>query len=113
MSETVYTLDEAKLNKCEIDILQFVDGWLPTFQTWSVKELGEKCSLFTDEATQACDMLILHGLLENAGSDSLMGRMVSVSDASIQWMRENNETINSLHVMNDCDLFTLDETATA
>jgi hypothetical protein len=28
-------------------------------------------------------------------------------------MRENNETINSLHVMNDCDLFTLDETATA
>jgi len=36
-----------------------------------------------------------------------------VSDASIEWMRENNETINSLHVMNDCDLFTLDETATA
>jgi hypothetical protein len=42
-----------------------------------------------------------------------MGRRVCVPELAAVWMRENNETINSLHVMNDCDLFTLEETATA
>ena len=111
--ETIYTIDGSKLNKPEIDILHFIDSWLPTFTRWSVLELGEKCNLFASEATASVDMLVLHGLLDNAGTDSLMGRMVSVSDASIEWMRENNETINSLYIMNDCELFTEDETATA
>ena len=103
--ETIYTIDHAKLNKCEIDILHFIDSWLPTFDRWSVTELGQKCDLFTSEVTASVDMLILNGLLENAGTDSLMGRMVSVPDAAIAWMRENHETINSLYIMNDSDLF--------
>ena len=112
-SNTIFTIDHARLDKTEVDILHFIDSWLPTLTRWSVVELGEKCNLFASEATASVDMLILHGLLDNAGTDSLMGRMVSVSDASIEWMRENNETINSLYIMNDCDLFTEEETATA
>ena len=115
--ETIYTIDtdglSAKLNKNEIDILHFLDSWLPTFDRWSVTELANKCNLFASDATDAVDMLILNGLLDNAGTDSLMGRMVSVPELAALWLRENSETINSLHVMNDTDLFTLDETATA
>jgi|TARA_Y100000310_G_C20182084_1_gene578633 hypothetical protein len=111
MSETVYTIDHAKLNKCEIDILHFIESWLPTFTSWSVKELGEKCNLFTDEVTQAVDMLILHGLLDNADDDALVGRMVSIPDEAVKWLHANMETINSLHLMNDSDMF--DETEIA
>ena len=111
--ETIYTVDHAKLNKCEIDILHFIDNWLPTFTSWSVQELGDKCNLFTEQTHEAVDMLILHGLLDNAGTDDLMGRMVSMADAAIVWMRENNDTLNSLHVMNDSDLFDDTEIADA
>ena len=111
--ETIYTVDHAKLNKCEIDILHFIDNWLPTFTSWSVQELGDKCNLFTEQTHEAVDMLILHGLLDNAGTCPTMGRRVCVPDLAALWMRENTETINSLCMMNDTDLFTSDETATA
>ena len=111
--ETIYDIDGARLNKCEIDILQFVDSWLPTFQTWSVQELSQKCGLFTDEASHAVDMLVLHGLMENTDEDELMGRVVQVPDIAQEWMRENAETLNGLHLMNDCGLFDESETATA
>ena len=115
--ETIYTIETggmtAKLNKNEIDILQFVDSWLPTLTDWSVEEISHKCRLFTSDADEAIDMLILHGLLDNAGTCPTMGRRVCVPELAAVWMRENYETINSLHVMNDCDLFTLEETATA
>lgn len=114
MSETIYTIDaEAKLNKCEIDILQFVDSWLPTFTRWSVVELGEKCNLFASEATASVDMLVLHGLLENAGTDDLMGRMVSVPDEAALWIAENRDTLSGLCLMNDADLFDDTEIAEA
>ena len=115
--ETIYTIDTdgltAKLNKNEIDILHFIDSWLPTFDKWSVTELAHKCNLFASDCTDAVDMLILNGLLDNAGSDELMGRMVSVPPIAATWMRENNETINSLHMMMDSDLFDDTEIATA
>ena len=111
--ETIYDIDGARLNKCEIDILQFIDSWLPTFQTWSVQELSQKCGLFTDEASHAVDMLILHGLMENTDEDALTGRVVQVPDIAQAWMRENAETLNGLHMMNDCGLFDESETATA
>ena len=115
--ETIYTIDTggmtAKLNKSEIDILHFVDSWLPTLTDWSVEEISHKCNLFTADTDAAVDMLILHGLLDNAGSCEVTGRRVSVPEIAAVWLRENNETINSLHVMNDCDLFTEEETATA
>ena len=115
--ETLHTIDTpdltAKLNKAEIDILHFIDSWLPTFSRWSVEELSYKCQLSESDGMTAADMLILHGLIENAPDDSMMGRMVQVTGGGALWMRENTETINSLHVMNDCDLFTEDETATA
>ena len=115
--ETIYTIETggmtAKLNKNEIDILHFVDSWLPTLTDWSVEELSHKCRLFRSDADEAIDMLILHGLLDNAGSCEVTGRRVSVPELAAVWMRENMETINSLHLMNDTDLFTLDETAKA
>ena len=111
--ETIYDIDGARLNKCEIDILQFVDSWRPTFQTWSVQELSQKCNLFVDEASHAVDMLILHGLMENIDSDELMGRMVQVPDIAQEWLRENAETINGLYIMNDTDLFDATEVAEA
>ena len=107
--ETIHTIETpdmtAKLNKSELDIVQFIESWLPTFDRWSVKELSYKCNMFTSEATSSVDMLILHGLLMNAGHDQMMGRMVAVTDGGAKWMRENNETINSLSVMNNTDLF--------
>jgi len=113
--ETIYTIDTggmaAKLNKNEIDILQFVDSWLPTLTDWSVEEISHKCRLFRSDADDAIDMLILHGLLDNAGSCTTTGRRVSVPKIAAVWMRENCETLNSLHLMNDCDLF--DETEIA
>ena len=111
--ETIYDIDGARLNKSEIDILQFVDSWRPTFQTWSVQELSQKCNLFADETSHAVDMLILHGLMENTDPDELMGRMVQVPDIAQEWMRENAETINGLYIMNDTDLFDDTEIAEA
>ena len=111
--ETIYDIDGARLNKCEIDILHFVDSWLPTFQTWSVQELSQKCNLFADEASHAVDMLILHGLMEYADEDELMGRVVQVPDIAQEWLTENTEAVNSLQYMSDTDLFTEDETAIA
>ena len=111
--ETIYDIDGARLNKCEIDILQFVDSWLPTFQTWSVQELSQKCNLFADEASHAVDMLILHGLMENTDADELMGRVVQVPDIAQEWLRENAEILNGLYIMNDTDQFDESETAEA
>jgi RIO-like serine/threonine protein kinase len=115
--ESIHTIETpdltAKLNKAEIDILQFIDSWLPTFSTWSVEEISHKCRLFRSDADNAIDMLILHGLLDNADACPVIGRRVSVPEIAALWMRENTETINSLCMMNDCDLFTEDETAIA
>ena len=115
--ETIHTIKTdtltAKLNKSELDIVQFIESWLPTFDRWSTKELSYKCQLSEEDGNAAADMLILHGLVENAADDAMMGRQVSVTDEGALWMRENMETINSLCLMNDTDLFTLEETAIA
>jgi len=113
--ETIHTIETpdltAKLNKSEIDIIHFIDSWIPTFDRWSVTELSQKCQLSESDGNACADMLILHGLIENAPDCELMGRTVRVTADGALWMRENNETINSLHVMNDCDLFEDDEIA--
>ena len=113
--ETIHTIETpeltAKLNKSEIDILHFIDSWLPTFDRWSVKELSYKCRMSEDDGTAATDMLILHGLIENAEDDHMMGRTVRVTDDGATWMRENTETINSIKLMIDTDIF--DETEIA
>ena len=113
--ESTHTIDTpeltARLNKAEIDILHFIDSWLPTFVRWSVEELSYKCSLFAPDGVAAVDMLILHGLLDNAGTDEAMGRMVSVPAIAALWMRENTETINSLKLMLDTDLYDTTEVA--
>jgi hypothetical protein len=115
--ETIYTIETggipAKLNKSEIDILHFIDSWLPTFIRWSVTEISHKCNLFASDTTAAVDMLILHGLLEDDGEDDMMGRMVQVPDIAQEWLRENADTLHSLQLMGDTDLFTEDETASA
>ena len=115
--ETIHTIETpdltAKLNKAEIDILQYIESWLPALTDWSVDELTHKCRLFRSDADDAIDMLILHGLLDNAGSCDVTGRRVSVPEIAATWMRENRETINSLKCMLDTNLFTLDETVQA
>ncbi len=111
--ETIYTIDTAKLNKSEIDILQFIESWLPTITDWSVGELAHKTRATDSDAHAAVDMLILHGLLTNDGDCPATGRRVLITSDAALWLRENTETINSLCVMNDTNLFTLDETATA
>tara|TARA_R100000008_G_C3462607_1_gene104972 strand:+ start:217 stop:561 length:345 start_codon:yes stop_codon:yes gene_type:complete len=112
-SRTIFTIDHAKLDKAELDILNFVEGWLPTFDRWSVTELAQKCRLFHSDAVAAVDMLILNGLLENADDDALMGRMVSIPREAQEWITENRETINSLYLMNDTDMFEPTEIADA
>jgi len=42
-----------------------------------------------------------------------MGRMVQVPDIAQEWIVLNADAIDSLHVMNDTDLFIEEETATA
>jgi predicted MarR family transcription regulator len=112
-SNTIFTLDGARLDKAELDILHFVDSWMPTFNRWSVTEIAQKCNLFAPDAAAAVDMLILHGLMENDGEDALMGRMVQVPDIAQQWIVLNSEDIHNLYYMNDTSLFGDDETATA
>ena len=107
--ETIHTIDTpdltAKLNKSEIDIIHFIESWLPTFDRWSVKELSYKCRMSEDDGIAATDMLILHGLIENAEDDTMMGRTVRVTNDGAMWMRENTETINSIKYMIDTDMF--------
>ena len=107
--ETIHTIDTpeltAKLNKAEIDILHFIDSWLPTLTDWSVDELSHKCRLFTTDAHDAVDMLILHGLLDHAPKCDVTGRRVSVPQIAARWMRENSITIYNIKLMNDTDLF--------
>ena len=112
-SNTIFTLDGTMLDKAELDILHFVDSWIPTFNRWSVTELAQKCNLFAPDATAAVDMLILNGLMVNDGEDELMGRMVQVPDIAQEWIALNSEDIHSLYYMNDTSLFADDETATA
>ena len=107
--ESIYTIETpeltAKLNKAEIDIIQYIDSWLPTLTDWSVEEISHKCRLFRSDADDAIDMLILHGLLDNAGSCEVTGRRFSIPAIAAAWMRENTETINSIKLMLDTDLF--------
>ena len=60
--ETIHTIETddltAKLNKSEIDIIQFIESWLPTFDRWSTKELSYKCQLSEEDGNAAADMLI-------------------------------------------------------
>jgi len=112
-SNTIFTLDGARLDKTEIDILQYIDSWLPAFSRFGVIDLAEKCDLFASDAAAAVDILILHGLLENDGDDTVLGRMVQVPDIAQEWLSENAEIINSLQFMGDTDLFATDETADA
>ena len=113
-SRTIYAIDRARLDKNEIDILHYIDSTGEAdHRRWSVTELAEKCKLFTSDATAAIDMLILHGLVENDGTDDLMGRMVQVPDIAQEWIAENIEGISALHLMNDTDLFDDTEIAEA
>ena len=80
--ETIHTITTddltAKLNKNEIDILHFVESWLPTFSYWDVREFGWKLRMDADDVTAAVDMLILHGLLDVQTDAVDVGRIVSV-----------------------------------
>ena len=113
--ETIHTITTndltAKLNKNEIDILHFVESWLPTFSYWDVREFGWKLRMDADDVTAAVDMLILHGLLDVQTDSDDVGRIVSVPAIAATWMRENSETIYNIKQMIDTDLFTSDEIA--
>ena len=113
--ETIHTIttDEltAKLNKQEVDILHFIDSWLPTLTDWSVDELAHKTRVTESDANAAVDMLILHGLLANETDSDDVGRIVSVPAPAALWMRENSETIYNIKQMIDTDLFTDGEIA--
>ena len=112
-SNTIFTLDGARLDKTEIDILQYINSWLPAFSRFGVIDLAEKCDLFASDAAAAVDILILHGLLEYDGDDTVLGRMVQVPDIAQEWLSAHTEAVNSLQYMSDTDLFADDETAIA
>ena len=107
--ETIHTITTddltAKLNKSEIDILHFVESWLPTFSYWDVREFGWKLRMDADDVTAAVDMLILHGLLDVQTDAVDVGRIVSVPAPAATWMRENSETIYNIKQMIDTDLY--------
>ena len=113
--ETIHTIETpeltVKLNKSEIDILHFVESWLPTFSYWDVREFGWKLRMEPADVTAAVDMLILHGLLDVQTDSDDVGRIVSVPAIAATWMRENSETIYNIKQMIDTDLFTSDEIA--
>ena len=118
-SNTIFTIGPSiagspmKFDKSEISILNYIEGWLPTFMAWNVQELAIKCRLFASDTTTAVDMLILHGLLENTDGDAQFGRRVQVTADGALWMREHAETIRSINYMNDTELFESAEIAEA
>ena len=107
--ETIHTIETsdltAKLNKQEVDILHFIDSWLPTLTDWSVDELAHKTRVTESDANAAVDMLILHGLLDVQTDAADIGRIVSVPAIAATWMRENSETIYNIKQMIDTDLY--------
>tara|TARA_B100000530_G_scaffold116280_1_gene72452 strand:- start:90 stop:440 length:351 start_codon:yes stop_codon:yes gene_type:complete len=113
--ETIHTIETpdltAKLNKQEVDILHFIDSWLPTFSYWDVREFGWKLRMEADDVTAAVDMLILHGLLDVQTDSDDVGRIVSVPASAATWIRENSETIYSIKLMNDTDVYDVTEIA--
>jgi len=113
--ETIHTIETpdltAKLNKQEVDILHFIDSWLPTFSYWDVREFGWKLRMEADDVTAAVDMLILHGLLDVQTDSDDVGRIVSVPASAATWIRENSETIYSIKLMNDTDVYDATEIA--
>ena len=117
--ETIHTIETpeltVKLNKSEIDILHFIESWLPTFSYWDVREFGWKLRMDADDVTAAVDMLILHGLLDHKRltltERQYTNRKVAVPAMAATWMRENSETIYNIKQMIDTDLFTSDEIA--
>ena len=112
-SRTTFTIDHAVLNKTEIDILHFIDSWLPTITDWSVEELAYKNRLFAADTIAAVDMLILHGLLVNSEPCDVTGRRVTVPPGAAAWIVENRETINGLQFMNDTEMYEPTEIAEA
>ena len=112
-SRTTFTIDHAVLDKNEIDILHFIDSWLPTITDWSVDELAHKSRMFAADATAAVDMLILHGLLANSEPCDVTGRRVAVPDEAAKWIVENREAIAGLQFMNDTDVYEPTEIAEA
>ena len=113
--ETIHTIETpdltAKLNKQEVDILHFIDSWLPTFSYWDVREFGWKLRMEADDVTAAVDMLILHGLLDVQTDSDDVGRIVSVPASAATWIRDNSETIYSIKLMNDTDVYDVTEIA--
>ena len=116
-SNTIFTIADGsisvKLDKAEISILNYIEGWLPTFTDWSVEELALKCDMFAADATAAIDMLILYGLIENGETVSDFGRRVQVTAAGARWLQMNAETIRSINYMNNTELFVSSEIAEA
>ena len=116
-SNTIFTIADgslsAKLDKAEISILHYIEGWLPTFTAWTVEELALKCGMFAADATAAIDMLILYGLIENGHDTDGFGRRVQVTIAGARWGQLNADTIRSINFMNNTDMFVSSEIAEA
>ena len=116
-SNTIFTIANGnisvKLDKAEISILHYIEGWLPTFTDWSVEELALKCDMFAADTTAAIDMLILYGLIENGHDTDGFGRRVQVTIAGARWVQLNAETIRSINYMNNTELFVSSEIAEA
>lgn len=111
MQETIHTIDGCMLNKTEIDVLCIMHGATQPQCRWSLPHLSRVSGYDINATATACDMLILHGVIDALDADG--GRTVAVTDGGYDWCADNKEDIYSLHLMLDCEAYDQSETAEA
>jgi len=107
--ETIYSISGAKLNKPDIDILCDLGARIEEQGEHSITEISHLTDLFEPDVLASVEHLILEGLLEWTDKPDT----VRIPVAAYAWLDEHCDTLAALATMNDTDLFTLDETATA
>ena len=107
--ETIYTVDHTRLNKNEIDILCDLGGSVGEQGDHSITEISHQTNLFVQDVMASVEHLILEGLLEWTDKPEIVRIPVSAYD----WLDEHCDTLAALATMNDCNLFTDEETATS
>ena len=118
--ETVYTVDHAKLNKTDIDILvqcglgECTCGEECEEEDYSITDIAQLAQLFTEDATASVHHLILEGLLEwtdRPGAPA--ARAVRIPEAAYDWMDTHYDMLRAIAIMNDSTLFDESEIAIA
>lgn len=99
MQETFHSIDGAKLNKNEIDILCNIAE--SPRSHYSITDIINRSGLHGDIAEAAVHHLILEGLLDW----TRIGESVCIPQEAADWLADNRAELIGIANMINCDLF--------